>query len=156
MTDEEMKETLARLEAEAEKGRIKYPIEVSGIKFEVDRPVQHESWQAKRCPPGSFVAVRPCDEECKGKTYLGLMIGWVPIHTGASYNKETKELTFSHTGDNPAMFVFDLGRVVLGCGSWWGPIKDEAHLKQITNDDIENVWYVKAMKALAGQKTPEA
>lgn len=149
MTPEEQDELLKRMEAEAEKRRIKYPIEVSGIKFEVDRPIQHESWQAKRYPPGSFVAIRPCAEECKDKTYLGILIGWVPIHTGASYNKETKELTFSHTGDNPAIFVFDLGRVVLGCESWWGAIKDETDLKEITNDDINNVWYVKAMKALA-------
>lgn len=50
---------------------------------------------------------------------------------------------------NPAIWVPDQNRIVWGMGSWWGIIEKEEDLKKITNQDIENVWYVKALKALA-------
>jgi len=53
---------------------------------------------------------------------------------------------------NPAMWVPDLNRVVMGWESWWGEIKSEEDLRQISDADIENVWYVKAIKALTEKK----
>lgn len=47
---------------------------------------------------------------------------------------------------NPAIFVPDLNRVVWGMESWWGPIESKEKLHQITDEDISNVWYVKAAK----------
>jgi hypothetical protein len=146
---------LKRLEEAAKARELKFPVEISGIDFKLDPPIKHDSWQAKRRPVGTFVAIRSCKEGHGDKTYLGILVGWVPIHASASFDKATKRLTFMNTGENPAIYVFDLRQVILGCESWWGPIKDEAHLKQITNDDISNVWYVKALKALS-EKSEES
>jgi len=129
----------------------KYPIQVSGIDFNVDPPITGKSWQSGKTPPGTFVAVRSCKKEHDDKTHLGILIGWVPIHTGVEYSKETQRLTFNHTGGNPAIFVFDYNEVVLGVECWWGPIEDEAHLREITDGDIKNVWYVKALEAMSGK-----
>ena len=46
----------------------------------------------------------------------------------------------------------DLKRLVMGYESWWGIIESEEQLRQITNFDIENIWYVKALKALSDEK----
>ena len=35
-----------------------------------------------------------------------------------------------------------------GAKSWWGVIKSIEEIKDITDDDISNVWYVKLAKAL--------
>lgn len=129
---------------------IKYPITVQKIEFKVEEPIHAKGFGSAK--PGEFVAVRSCKKEHGDKTRLGLMLGFVPIHNAAVWDEKTGTLTFEHFGGNPAMFVFDLNEVVLGCGSWWGKIKDENHLKEITNDDINNVWYVKALKQLAERK----
>jgi hypothetical protein len=133
---------------------IKFPVEVSGIDWDVDDPITDKSWQSQIHPVGSFVAVRSCKKEHGDKTYLGILIGWVPIYNEVTYDEETKRMTFHHKGDNPAIFVPDLKTVVLGCESWWGEIESEKHLREITNDDIQNIWYVKALKALAEKKEP--
>ena len=44
---------------------------------------------------------------------------------------------------NPAIFVPELGKIIFGMESWWGRIKSEEELKDITDGDIENVWHVK-------------
>jgi hypothetical protein len=53
---------------------------------------------------------------------------------------------------NPAIYVPALKRLVFGAGSWWGEIKTEDDLKEITDKDINDVWYVQALKALDGGK----
>ena len=50
---------------------------------------------------------------------------------------------------NPAMFVPELKKIIWGCGSWWSKIKSEGDLKQITDEDIKNTWYVKLVSQLA-------
>jgi hypothetical protein len=154
MTPEEIQKLQEFMDKEAEARRIQYPLEISGIDFDVKIGVASKplfgSMDGRS--PGSFVAIRSCKKEHGEKTRLGLLIGYVPIHAAAQFDKETKRLKFSVSGDNPAIFVFDLNEVVLGCESWWGPIKDEKHLRQITTNDIENVWYVKALKQLGEEK----
>jgi len=126
---------------------IKYPIEVVGIDFGDELPYSGKPlFHPKNV--GKLVAVRPCDDACKGKTYLGLYLGDIALSKYVMHDKEAKRLKFEIGGYNPAMFVFDLNRVVFGCGSWWGEIKSEEHLRQITDDDINNIWYVKALKQL--------
>jgi hypothetical protein len=68
----------------------------------------------------------------------------------ASHNPDTKELNLSYHS-NPAIFVFELNKIVFGAESWWGVIENEDELKKIkiTQDDIDNVWYVKALKAIS-------
>lgn len=153
MTPEEMKDLAERVEKMAEARRIKYPVEVSGIDFNVEIGVKSKSLFGRLDgkSPGSFVVVRSCRKEHGDKTRLGLLIGYVPIHADVEFDRETKRLKFNVTGDNPAIFIFDFNEVVLGCESWWGPIEDETQLREITNGDIQNVWYVKALKQLSGK-----
>ena len=118
----------------------KYPITIKGIK---KSPFRDMSIGAKK---GDFVAVRPCGNE---KTYLGLYLGDMPLEILCHLENETQILNITQHG-NPAIFVFDLSDIVWGCGSWWGKIKDEKHLMEITDGDIQNIWYVKALKKLTG------
>lgn len=161
MTEKKMREATERMKKEVEDRKIKYPITVTGIEFKVDPPIAKESWQRNR-KVGMYVAVRSCKKyHDNKKTYLGILVGWVPVHSGVEFNaekgkKDIGTLVFFHNGSNPAIFVPDLNEVVLGCESWWGPINSPEELKEITNDDIQNVWYVKAMKSLFGETVKES
>jgi hypothetical protein len=139
--------------------QIKFPITVHKIEFRIDKPFTKPD-MFSGAKVGDWVSVRPCAKECEGKTFIGIFLGGMPIHVGASYSSKTKKgkerkkkiLEFYHTGDNPTMYVPDLKRVVFGYESWWGAIKSENDLRQITDKDISNVWYVKALKALSENK----
>jgi hypothetical protein len=121
---------------------IEYPIEVSKI----NQDTEVHSLGTSRI--GKFVKIRPCKEEYQKKTYLGLYLGDLPVSNYISHNPETKELNISfHT--NPAIFIFDLNKIIFGMESWWGVIQNEEDMKEITNNDIENVWYAKALKTLS-------
>jgi hypothetical protein len=101
---------------------------------------------------GTLVSVRPCGEEYGNKTYLGIMLGDLPLDVQVMHNSKTGELEILNY-NNPAIFVPDLKQIIWGCGSWWGVIENEEQLRQISDDDIQNVWYVKALKAM--QKTKD-
>lgn len=120
---------------------IEYPIEVSKINTE-DKQVE---WREK--DKGKFVRIRPCNEKYGNKTYLGIYLG--ELHTGSlvRHDPETKELHIS-SKLNPAIFVFELNEIIFGYESWWGIIKNEEQLKEISDIDIDNVWYVKALESL--------
>jgi len=127
--------------------KMQYPIEVSNIKSvplyrDHNRP---EVLFGGKC--GALVSVRPCGEKYGDKTYLGILLGDLPLQVYASYNKESKELEIGGYS-NPAIFVPELKEIVWGCGSWWGNIKSEEELRQISDDDIQNVWYVKMLKSM--------
>lgn len=121
---------------------IEYPIEVSKINRDLDTTGFRDS------AIGSFVKLRPCAEEYNNKTFLGIYLGELPIGIRVSHDSDTKELTLRYD-NNPAIYVFDLKKIVFGCESWWGVIKNEADLKSITDIDIDNVWHVKALKSLS-------
>ncbi|WP_434510123.1 hypothetical protein [Desulfitobacterium sp. AusDCA] len=121
---------------------IEYPIEVSKINRNT------ELYCLEKSHIGKFVKVAPCAEEHEGKTYLGLFLGDLPLDISVSHNPTTKELNLGYFA-NPAIFVFELNKIVFGAESWWSVIKTEDELKEITQDDIDNVWYVKALKELA-------
>ncbi len=123
---------------------IEYPIEVSKINTDNNKG-GYRSQQI-----GKFAKICPCGEEYKGKTYLGLFLGELPISNHISYMEDSKELSVSFH-NNPAIFVFDLNKIIYGCESWWGIIENEEDLKEIANDDIDNIWYMKLLKALGGQ-----
>ena len=95
---------------------------------------------------GRFVKVRPCDEKYGNKTYLGIMIGDVALSSSISI--EDDKIICSWEYHNPAIVIPEIGAVVYGAESWWGIIKCEDDLKDITNKDINNTWYVKALKTL--------
>lgn len=123
-------------------GKIEYPIQVDKLTFEKTSVVE-DGWMHKA---GTFVGVRPVDKEYGGKTYLGIYIGEIALSTVARYDSKQKELIVGPALHNPAIFVFDLGKIIFGCESWWYKIESEEQLKDITNEDIDNVWYVKALK----------
>ena len=57
---------------------------------------------------------------------------------------------------NPAILVFELKKVIYGCGSWWGSIKSEEELdKLITDESIADLWYVKILKELSKKEKEE-
>lgn len=102
-------------------------------------------------PVGSWVAIRPVTDNPEQKTYLGVFLGALPVKNAtASYHVKTKELSFL-VHNNPGIYVPDLKKVVYGYESWWGRLKKPEDLRQITDQDIQNVWYVKALREL----TPE-
>lgn len=121
---------------------IEYPIEVSKINCDANKGAYRDS------RIGKFAQIRPCDEEYQNKTYLGLYLGDLPIGHHVSHNPDTKELNISFR-DNPAIFVFELNKIIYGCESWWGVLENETDLKEITDIDINDVWYVKAIKAMS-------
>jgi len=87
--------------------------------------------------PGEFVSVRPCGDEHGNKTYLGIYVGDVNIGI-----------------PNPCIWVPDLKEYIFGCESWWGRIKSPEQLRQITDADIENVWYVRALREIESKPAP--
>lgn len=123
---------------------IEYPINVNKINVDNRKFSLYE--------PGGFAKIRPCAEEYGDKTYLGLFLGEIPNSAYVTYNTETEELNVGLHG-NPAIFVFELNKIIYGYESWWSRIENEEDLKDITDADINNVWYVKALKSLSEQST---
>jgi hypothetical protein len=120
---------------------LEYPIEVSGINM-----VEDTRLTSSRKGTPLLVAVRPVDTG--SRTYVGIYVGNLPLGYGAHYHPESKVLSLEATHHNPAIIVPELKRIVMGCESWWGPIKTEADLQQITDKDIGNVWYVQALRKM--------
>ncbi len=132
----EMKDNPIEIESE-----FKYPMEISGIK-----KIPLKNINTKQT--GSMVKVRPCADEYEKKTFLGIYIGDISIEFNIAKYTKTNILTIMDIA-NPAIFVPDLNKVIFGYESWWGYIKSEEELGQITDNDISNVWYVKALQQLA-------
>lgn len=122
---------------------IEYPIEVLNITTDTAMAKYRDN------QVGKFVKIRPCGDDYGGKTYLGLYLGNLPVGFNISHNPDTKELKIAFAS-NPAIFVFDLNKIVYGYESWWGLIESENDLEEITDADIDNVWYVKALNAIGG------
>ena len=123
---------------------IEFPITVTAIEWDdASDPIMPDRIFGTK--PGAWVSVRPVNDE---KTYLGIMLGdYAP--TAVSFNKKTGVLKITKSFGNPAMWVPDLNRVIMGWGSWWGEINTADDLRQITDQDIQNVWYVRALKELS-------
>lgn len=103
-----------------------------------------------RAQCGDWVKVRPCDPALGDRTFLGVLIGEVPMGVHLSYVRETRHLKVSSGMLNPAIYVPDLKRVVYGIESWWGKIETPDDLREITDAVVDDVWYVRALKELGG------
>jgi hypothetical protein len=101
---------------------------------------------------GSLVKVKVCSDD---KTYLGLYLGELPTSINTSYSTIYSTLTIKPSMYNPALLIPELNKIVFGYESYWGFIKSEEDFKDITNSDINNIWYVKALKNLAEQSDEE-
>lgn len=111
----------------------------------------HETIKASdlfdRLEPGAMVAVRPCGKEHEGKTFLGMYLCAAPT-TVYGEQKGDKIIIAMGEYTNPAIYVPELKKIVWGYESWWGEIKSKEDLHQITDEDINNCWYVRALKQL--------
>lgn len=121
---------------------IEYPLEISGIKQPNNIGIRTDSLSAK-C--GQLVKVRPIGENYENKTYLGIYLGEADIGLHVSHNRTNKELSIIRHY-NPAIFVPELKEIIYGAGSWWRKINSEEELREISDDDVDNVWYVKLLK----------
>lgn len=126
-----------------ERKTIEYPIVVNGIHRDEIDVIQPSLMD----PLAKWVAVRPVEEEYKGKTYLGIMLGDIATHVSCYFN-EDGILSIGLAGHNPAMYVPDLNKIIWGYGSWWREIKTEKDLQKITDKNINNTWYVRALKEI--------
>lgn len=119
---------------------IEYPIQVD----KVENDFSDDGYYTRNC--GKLVKVRPCcDSGEKEKTYLGIYLGEQIIGCSTGYNSEKHVLT-NRAFRNPAIFVPELSKIVYGCESWWGFIENTEEIKDITDEDIENQWYVQLLK----------
>lgn len=126
---------------------IEYPITINGIEytpFNQSSLYQHDV--------GALCAIRPCAKEYKNKTYIGIFLGELAHSAHVALNEETGILTVSPM-DNPAIFVPKLKKVIFGIESWWSIIENPDDLKDITDEMIENQWYVKLAKDLFPQES---
>lgn len=98
---------------------------------------------------GKPVAIRPCGKEYEGKTFFGIYLGDFPLSFGWHFDKEdSHKMIISPIYNNPAIFVPSLKHTIFGCESWWKKIESEEELKQISDSDIQNTWYVKLMQEM--------
>lgn len=120
---------------------IEYPITVSQIDV---KPINYKSLFNDI---GTLVAVRPCNEKYQGKTFIGFLIGDIPVQPLISYDEKKQKLDISMFS-NPCIFIPELKKLVFGYESWWTAIETEEDFKEITEKDIQNTWYVKLAKEM--------
>lgn len=145
---------LAGFLGEAPRGS-RYPMSVTGFAQTDDKTFEDDKhWLYPEdkvgVVPGAWVAVRPCDD---AKTYLGVFLGNAATGICANYHPESGLLNVGLGLYNPAMWVPALRRVVFGKESWWERLKKPEDLRDITDADVEDVWYVKAMRELSKEST---
>ena len=123
---------------------IEYPLTINGIE---NSKIEYNQ-ECKLCE------VQPCGEEYKGKTFVGILLGNLPIAITSSFDRKTKILNVS-TMNNPAILVPKIGKIIFGCNSWWREIESVEDFSEISEEDIENTWYVQAMKEMFGNEKPD-
>lgn len=101
------------------------------------------------------VKVRPCGDEYENRTYLGIYIGDAALSVSTKHREDDQVLEVGFAHYNPAIFIPEVGKIVFGIESWWGPINSVDDLKDITDEDIDNVWYVQAIKAMLDEPETE-
>lgn len=122
---------------------IEYPLTIKGIEnSDIDT-----SGLGHEC--GCLCEVKPCGEEYHDKSYIGIYLGELPISIHTSYNRQTGILSNS-TMNNPAIFVPELKKIIYGCESWWREITSIEDFKGISQEDIDNTWYVKLLSLMKG------
>lgn len=110
---------------------IEYPITVTSI---IQKPINNTPLGSTI---GTWVSINPCGEEYKNQTYLGILIGDLPLQTFVSFKENTGELIVD-TMKNPCIYVPALKKIIYGAESWWTEIDSPEDIKDITNKDIDN------------------
>ena len=80
-----------------------------------------------------------------------LLLGDLPIGAFISFHHDDQKLHISPLC-NPAIFVPELKKIIYGCESWWGEIESPEDFKEITSEDINNLWYVQLLKVMTGKE----
>ncbi|MGN0730362.1 MAG: hypothetical protein ACI4MA_00465 [Treponema sp.] len=119
---------------------IEYPLIINGIK---NKEVNTNGFYE----PGTLCKIRLCGDKYKGKTYLGIYLGDLPIEIITTFKNDTKILENSFLS-NPGILVPELKKIVYGCESWWSVIESADDSKELTDEDIENTWYVKLLRSM--------
>lgn len=127
---------------------IEYPLTINGIK---NRKMDF-SGLGHKC--GELCEIRPCAEEYEGKSYIGIYIGDLPISIYTTHDPKTGILT-NDTMNNPAIFVPELKKIIYGCESWWRKIESVEDFKGISEEDVDNTWYVGLLKAMMKTESEE-
>jgi hypothetical protein len=136
-SDDESEVTLAKLNRTIQ--RLNFLVKISELK-----DIEHPKNKPLLTKKSKLISIRPCDEKYGNKTYVGFLLG--EMATGSSISISDDKIQCEWSGYNPAIFVPELGEVIYGYESWWGTIDSIEELKEITNEDIDNVWYVKLLK----------
>lgn len=118
---------------------IEYPVTINGIQNEDI----NTDGIGHAC--GALCEVRPCGDEYGGKSYIGIYVGELPIGIMTTLSKDG--VLKNCTVNNPAIFVPELRKLVYGRESWWHELKSIDDFKGISDDDIENTWYVKLLRS---------
>lgn len=129
--------------------QVTFPLTVNVIEFADYQAYREHLLFGGRC--GDYVAVRPCAPEFEGKTFLGILVGEIPLAPIANFDIKTRALKISLVGHNPLIFIPERKTTVLGCASFWRRIQTPEQLREISDADISNLWYVKALKELTEQ-----
>lgn len=123
---------------------IEYPIQVNAIESEkLEGMMMYVS--------GSLVKIKPCAKEYEGKTYLGLYLGHLPWTNTISYDEEKQVLKVGVV-HNPAIYVFALKKIIFGAESWWCKIESPEDMKDISEEEINNTWCVKLLRAMCQEE----
>lgn len=120
---------------------IEYPLAINGI----ENMKIETSGLGHEC--GCLCEIKPCGEEYEKKSYIGFYLGDLPIAIHSSFDRNTGILE-NRTMNNPAIFVPELKKIIYGCESWWREIESVEDFKGISEDDINNTWYVKMLNEL--------
>lgn len=91
---------------------------------------------------GDLVRVRPCGEEYGGRTYLGVIVADAPTGITVSYDRERETLRVAQSLHNPLIVIPETHSVTWGYDSWWSVIKSPEELREITDGEIGDTWYV--------------
>ena len=130
---------------------IEYPIQVDKIVTDEFR----DGFDLYANKVGSFVEVRPCGDEYGKKTYVGILLGEQPMGARVTYNESNRQIRVS-SNMNPAIFVPTLKKIIYGCESWWRVIENPNEIQNISEDDINNTWYVQLAKSMTNQNKNES
>lgn len=96
---------------------------------------------------GCLCEISPCGQEYQGKSYIGIYLGELPFSIYTSFDDKTGILK-NQTMNNPAIFVPELKKIIYGCESWWRKIERIEDFRGISEEDIQNTWYVQLLKGL--------
>lgn len=126
---------------------IEYPITVN--KIEIDDFDFNDSM--RRQDVGKLVKIRPCGAKYNNKTYLGIFLGYLPMHPYVTWD-ESNNILHIKPMHNPAIFIPETQEVIFGAESWWGIVENEDEITDISDETINNQWYVKLLRGIGEKK----